>query len=485
VHKHSPVFASCDKAFYKYQKANAALLQSPWNVRPSLKWLWKPSDSCNSLRKPTWVQSNLTDSGNTSLPSRKTLCTYLRHKNMLLIGDAPTHYLVHDLVLDWTSKTPLTCYGDQYCKEHAICSDDIVDKEDSDFWISDERVYDELPNPPALRRLESGNHQRQTIPSSSYTRGTVLRYRRTDSMFLNSSPSHPRLQPSFVHPFTGVRDINMYAVADGRRSDITILYKAPVPYPRLAEVDSPLNNRLMKLVKALEDTALIERNRLSKLIELVVLVTSDIWLPEVMESFRALKAPPALNDTLIIYRSGWQMQQGCGDNVVSQPSSEASSYAGDGPPFFASGFNGQRAFSTHAHGQQGDTPTRPDTRTMYFNLQTTLQNHLMRTYISPHLGIPYIDVESALSIWKSGFVGGAGAITSTNVDANPGWKPSGKSVDCLRFCLPTPGLSLEKFLLGSLEVLFEWGWGGPDRKNVWTGSNFVPARERVKKSKLH
>lgn len=493
VHKQSPIFAACDKAYYKNNPANPTTNDRHWNVRNSLKWYWKHSPACDNLPRPKWMQhhNNVVIPAPASLSSRQSLCTYLRHKNILLIGDSPTHYLVHDLLLDWTSKRPLTCYGDLYCKEHAICPDEIVGNDATENeWEGDVRVYERLPDAPSSphQKAKSPQYRQTENEHRTQTRGTVLRYRRADSMFMNSSPSHPRHQPGFIHPHTGVRDINMYSVADGRRSDVTILYKAPLPWPRPSRSGSSLNKRMRKLAATIESSGGGPAVMHTRLLEIAVMVTVDVWIPEVLESLRALKAPPASNNSLVIYRGGWTMQPFCGSPSLGSAHFNTSSI-----PTRSNG--GLHVFRNPDRLRQGvvaelgesEKPDAPeDFRTTFFNLQTTLQNHIMRKFISPQLGIPYIDLETSTSAWKSGFVGSAAELDNSmplqtkQLPTNIFKTSRDRPIDCMRMCLPSAGLSLETFLLGSLHAVFEWGWGGPDRNETWVGPAFVSAKDRHK-----
>lgn len=487
VNKHSSVLATCDKAYYKHSRASFNPDANNWDVRPSLKWYWKPSPSCTKVDMPHWFKARLNPVGTSpALVSRASLCNNLRHKNVLLIGDSPTHYLAHNLLLDWTSKRPLTCYGDLYCKEHAICPEEIVQNTvESSEWDADVRVFESVQDPPG-RATENAliKNVSDTAVPDMRTFGTVLRYRRADSMFMNSSPSHERHQPAFIHPHTGVRDINMYSVADGRRSDVTILYKAPIPYPRLGKISSGLHRRMLAMTKAIEDPSLDVATQITKIIELARLATAEIWLPEFLESLRALKAPPAPSDSLIIYRSGWSMQASCGHDSVEFSSEilETLIVKGDGPqPFMMVPDLGQILFSQSIGGDP--RLTVKSLRTIFYNVQNVLQNNLVRATVAPRLGMPFIDLETATRAWRSGYVGGAGAtqgVAASTEALRMSTKGREKPLDCLRMCLPSPGLSLETFFLGSLHTVFDWGWGGPERSRVWKGSNFVPTRVRQK-----
>lgn len=480
VHKQSSLLSSCDKAYYKH--TFQAVNDLNWNVRPSLKWHWQPSPSCEALPKPEWMKrDNSTPMQSQSLISRSSLCKYLRHKNVLLVGDSPTHCLIHDLLLDWTSKRPLTCYGDLYCKEHAICADDIALQDSSgNQWQDDIRPHGNLQDPPLLTPKSSISTPSSSFINGTRTYGTVLRYRRADSMYFNSSPSHVRHQPAFIHPHTGVRDINMYSVADGRRSDVSILYKAPVAFPRSFEGGSAVQKRLLRVATDIQKPEADLRKKMQKLIDLSTMATLEIWLPEVLESLRAFKAPPAPTDSLIIYRGGWKMQEGCGDaSYMLEYSTNVSIVAGDGPAHYLPQPDLGHTLVTPANARSDSSMSLQNMETIYFNLQTVLQNHLMRKFIAPRLGMPFIDLETATSIWRSGFVGGAGAVQMRNTSLDSvRTQPSSKSNDCLRMCLPSPGLSLETLFLGSLHTIFDWGWGGEVRSRKWTGSTFVPARSR-------
>ena len=501
VHKQSAVFASCDKAFYgrKTSKSPAGV----WDVRSSLKWRWEPSSAC---QPPVILQKRITTVQ--APPSRQELCHYLRHKHILMVGNSPTQYLLHDLLLDWTSERSLTCYGDLYCKEHGICGDGLADgKANGRSWAGDTRTFDTLPDPPAIssqssvrERSESGETQAAQISgyeisegaSGEHTWGTILRYRRSDSLFLNASPSHPRHQPGYIHPDTGIRDINMYSIPDSRRSDVVIISKAPIPVPLSSNKLSSRCRRLARMTAELEKDSWLGETKALKALEMAVALTKEIWLPELMESLRSLKAAPSPPDNLVIYRGGWRMQPECATSGSSSHDKDASfdwtpswKFSGDGPPPHLTPPKLGTLFFPLGMGGMATNRSLTDMRSLIYNIQTILQNHIIRRYILPKLGIVYLDLESPTSIWRSGFVGGA-SVTKAPVskksqiplDVSSMQDPE-NSGDCLRMCLPSPGLALEEFFIGSLLRLFAHGWGG-DGENVWTGKNYIPVRQRTK-----
>ncbi|CAD6579981.1 MAG: hypothetical protein CYPHOPRED_001055 [Cyphobasidiales sp. Tagirdzhanova-0007] len=498
VHKQSAVFASCDKAFYKHRDGGP--LSTAWDIRSSLKWRWEPSPECqlfDPARFPTTAPH--------LPPSRQVLCQYLRHKHILMIGDSPSQYLLHDLLLDWTAQHSLTCYGDLYCKEHGICGEGLAEGSNVGWsWADDARIFDTLPDPtpPDFRTLtnkrsesieslaskKADAEKRDAANGLERTWATVLRYRRSDSFYLNSSPSHPRHQPAYIHPDTGIRDINLYAVPDSRRSDVVLISKAPVPMPLSDNQRSPRGSRLARLSAEMQKGAWIGEQKAVKALEMALALTKDIWIPELVESLRALNAPPSPTDHLVVYRGGWRMQPDCTSNTASVGDDHYFDwtpfwhYTGDGPPPHLSPPTLDQLFFPSGS-EDRDSASVTDMRTLVYNLQTILQNHVARKHILPKLGIVYLDLESATSIWRSGFVGSANVAKPPAAGRNaqvPFVAAQSRSGgDCLRMCLPSPGLALEEFFIGSLLRLFKQGWGR-DRGAVWTGKHFVPVRERSK-----
>ena len=203
VHKHSSVLASCDKRFYKGDHSH----EPGWDVRESLKWRWVASPAC--VKPGVAPPPPLT---------RRGLCTLLAHKSTLLVGDT-LQYSLHDLILDWTSTEPQSCYGDLYCKEHALCGD-ILRANDAaggiEDWAADERVFHRLPPPPPTSAALGARAVHELSPSlemdpeaaangrpgkaKSISYGTMLRYRRSDG--LQYSGAHTT--PTFAHPATGI-----------------------------------------------------------------------------------------------------------------------------------------------------------------------------------------------------------------------------------------------------------------------------------------
>lgn len=249
VHKQGGLEAKCDRRYAqaretKQKKASEEF--DGWDVRPSLKFRWYPSSRCDLMR-PERLNTNLE-------LSRREFCRLLRHKHILMVGDIG-QYAMHDLMLDWTSTKPVTCYGDLYCKEHGICGNELKEDwngtaHDLESGNLDDYVYERLPSQPNLkfgsnsfgilkrnsrRDVESDRwidesssskafmssllshpssfHKRgfrnfSSKDSSHPSRGTILRFRRSDSLWASSSPSHRRFAPVWLHDNIGIRDVN-------------------------------------------------------------------------------------------------------------------------------------------------------------------------------------------------------------------------------------------------------------------------------------
>lgn len=433
VHKQSPAFAACDKRFYRGRTPSS---EAGWDVRTQLKYRWKPSRTCHDLLPSGMREHWRADPEQIAdLPSRRSLCQLLRHKNVLLVGDAATQYLVHDLILDWTSDKPLTCYGDLFCNEHGICGGTLAEGWNGEGWEADESVNDRLPTPPGDG--SSGSPLVLQVPESqpkaadAKPRGTIIRYRRSDGFYLRSSPSSPGHDAQYIHPSTGIREINNYALADARRSDVVLINKAPLPFP------APSSS-----LGGWHATVGTSASQSAALIELATKLTVEIWLPELLESLHYLRAPPSPADQLVIYRSSWRSSPTCTSEDSTPPLSSA-------PPSLRELFGATT--ETHA---------------LLHDLQVILQNHATRQAVLPRLGIPYLDVEAPLSIWRAGFVAG------------------GPPRNCLQTCLPSPGLALERAVLGGLHRVMAWAWASDEKRSSrWIGDAFVPLRARTQAAK--
>lgn len=417
VHKQSPALAACDERFYAGLAFDGAL-QSVWNVRSELKWHWSPSDRCNDLHQPF-----LTGTDRTSIPaqpSRSDLCGLLRGKNVLLLGDSATQYLIHDLLLDWTSLHAQTCFGDVYCKEHAICQGFSASASGQlhnpyTSWRNDSRIYGRLPDPPSSASALSQSAKRAAgVVSNSgdfQQKVGILRYRRLDSLFLSNSPTHSRFQVPYNHADTGVRDVNLFALPDVRRADIVILSKSPVPLP-----SSRGEAKAKRLFKMLEDVhaARTPQDRNLGILALVERAILDVWLPEFAEAYSLIaKSSSGRKQQHIIYRGGWQMHTVCGQDGGPDPVIR-------GPTLLTEMLQaGQEPSTLHA---------------AFYNIRPVLQNHIARS-VGLRIGMPYLDLDTMTNVWRAGRVGNG---------------------DCLRLCLPSPGLSLETAFIGGLMRALEW-----------------------------
>ena len=472
VHKNAAELASCDKRHYraKHDGADAA-----WDVREGLRYRWAPAQACERHLPPSLAPGHSSFALQTKpdparLPSRRELCRLLRDKAVVIVGDGPTGYLTHDLLLDWTTDKPQTCYGDQFCKEHLMCSGSLLPPTSNGTaalgWERDETPFVRLPTPPVPLAGASQVPRAPVEPPSELPtrgRGTLLRYRRSDGGYLRGSPSLPPHDPAYVHPATGVREFNNYALALARRSDVVIFSKSPLPVPRPG---SALGNATAALQGG-EDWE--GEGKAVAAIELAATLTRTVWLPELVESLKALRHPA--HDHLVVYRGTWRIPADCASPRAAMAWTDGARDrfwpVGDGPP-------------PHPHLPTlrqlifpSNPPSKPidvgspltELHALVYNLQTVLQNHLARTALLPMMGVPYLDVEAPLGVWRSGFVAGA--------------DPS----NCVQPCLPSPGLALEHAFLGGLHRVMEWGWAADaDRVARWVGDGFVPLVKRAKAS---
>ncbi|KAK4701886.1 hypothetical protein P7C70_g4338, partial [Phenoliferia sp. Uapishka_3] len=435
VHKHSGVLASCDKRYYKGHHLESDFGDAKWDVRESLKWRWVPSSTCaGAASRP-------------SAPlSRVGLCTLLAHKSTLLVGDT-LQYSLHDLLLDWTSTEPLTCYGDMYCKEHSLCGSVLRAKNGIENWDADEHVFQRLPPPPSLHKralsesepesgidsttTDSPSLERRQAKGKSVSYGTMLRYRRSDGAQSNTR----HLSPTFTHPFTGVREVNMQWYADARRSDIVILTKPPLPLPLRGHNET---------WDSWWDSS--EEDPEERIVEAARIVTEQVWLPELMETLRAIRWGRDGEPALLVYRGGWRSHSDCSSSGGLETSFKDWDSPGDGPPPHSASPTLQQILSSSS-----------PIHTQFHNVQTIFQNHLVRTTLAPTFGMAFLDLESTLSVWRSGMLGG-----SASNPFQPGFTDqsgggglgkglrSQASGDCLRYCLPSPGMAIEEAFLGGL-----------------------------------
>ncbi|GAA5882990.1 hypothetical protein JCM16303_006780 [Sporobolomyces ruberrimus] len=485
VHKMDSKFSSCDKKFYK-GRSHESDEDTEWNVRESLKYRFVPSSTCHLLL-PSHLRP--TNELNSVLPSRTRFCQLLAHKSLLLLGST-TQYSLHDLLLDYTTTEPQSCYGDLYCKEHALCGGILGNKDPSSVenFEVDERVYHRLPLPPSHSHLSPRSQSSSSgtpppleprsdsslYPSPTYS--TLLRYRRTDSL---SPLTLPHTLPSYQNPFTLLSEKNQQWLPDARRSDIIILEKPPLSIP-LRGLKGGNETFDKWFYEYLESEEVNEEEKAERLFEAVKDVTERVWIPELMDALRSIRSKPSPGDQLVVYRSGWRSQSDCAAAVVKNEGEGEWDSPGDGKfgPLEEQPDLGRLLYrspwsSTRSQGRGGGGTRFLPFHIIYHNLQIVLQNHLARTQILPSFGVIYLDLETPLSVWRSGLLGGSGG-------GSKGMRSS-TSGDCQRYCFPSPGLSIESGFVGGLERLFELGWAGGDREKerVWVGEDFRNLRMRL------
>ncbi|GAA5902155.1 uncharacterized protein JCM6883_001313 [Sporobolomyces salmoneus] len=465
VHKMDSKYANCDKRFYKERSHNQEEEEEgEWNIRESLKYRFKPSSTC-SLLLPVHLRPER--SQDSLIPSRTRFCQLLAHKSVLLLGST-SQYSLHDLILDFTTTEPTSCYGDLYCKEHALCGGILGEKdaeevESIENWEVDQRVYHRLPLPPA--HSSSSQHPYPSTQSSkkgiypSPTYSTLLRYRRTDGL----KPFTYQTLPNYQHPFSGLLEKNQQWLADSRRSDLVILEKPPIALP-LKNHNATFDEWFYRY---LEDKGVEMEDKVERLLEAVGEVTERVWVPELLEALRSIRSEPSPLDQLVVYRSGWRIQPDCASSSRSDSSWDS---PGDGnlPPH-----SSQPSLSELIY--RSSSQTLQPLHVIYHNLQLVFQSHLSRTLILPRFGIISLDLETPLSIWRTGLLG-----SSTAGKEQRGLK-SAVGGDCERYCFPSPGMAIEGAFIGGLERLMEVAWAGVrGKEKEWVGEEFRNLRMRMK-----
>ncbi|GAA5982933.1 hypothetical protein JCM10908_006837 [Rhodotorula pacifica] len=551
VHKQEGRYAACDKRFYKGKEgvAEPGGTEGDWEVRESLKWRWRVSPTCSALAPASLARTAASRSKRSLLPSRYRFCELLEGKHLLLVGDS-TQWSLHDLLLDWTTLKPQTCYGDRYCMAHALCSEILHAgrktskqarmraRQEVESWSADQRVYHRLPVPPLasvasleerqvgvdvpLQRpgtdLDDSDHpasdavphrhdQRALADSSRLVSTTILRYRRADGLRF----ARPQVIPDYRPESTGVRELNQQWLADSRRSDVVILTKAPLPLPQKghnATFDAWLRDYV---AEGQEEGAIgggikVEQKAL-RVLEAAKWTTEQVWLPELIETLRAIRAPPSPPDQLVVYRGGWRQHADCAvsstrlqDGGVDAGRTLPLTSPGDGPPphlaqpSLASLLMRRRRYPSATSARATELELVP-LHIAYHNAQLLLQNHLARTVLLPAFGIPFLDLETPLSVWRAGMVGSSSAAPvqyppgkgdkqqQTVLQPASGGGSKGlrspTSGDCTRYCYPSPGLAVERFFLGAMATVFEAGWAGDaDRKEEWMGAGFRHLQSR-------
>ncbi|MBW0499548.1 hypothetical protein O181_039263 [Austropuccinia psidii MF-1] len=493
IHKQGPSEAQCDREFYMaHDHSSFKLIMDEWNVRPSLKFRWYPSTRCDHLQPFNTSKKYML--------SRRKLCQVLRKKTILIVGDS-SQYALHDLLLDWTSTKQLTCANNLYCKEHLLCGDELrADWNGSSNLLEagelDSTVYYKLPVQPLKGYLTStqphntlvGNNRlttwnttphysinpNETEPSptssSAYSgiSGPVLRFRRSDSLWASPDPLHPRFLPIWLHPNNGIRDINNYWLADSRRSNLIILSRAPLPIPKSSHFNQAFVTTTDLPSEHLQYLGRVSVNKswpiqfgiqpvgvdaIVLMIKMALRMVLEVWLPEVLYTLLNLRGFQLKSDQIIIWRSEWRIHSDCSS-----------------VPLRTKGFNWQEWWRSRARGDGPPPHPVPPTllsvlfpnlpvdlalatlaaknytlkhpHILFHNLQVIFQNQIMRV-ISPELGIPFIDLETKASVWRSGLLGGA----SSGLH--------GPGIDCFNYCFPSPGMTIEEGFLGGLIRILE------------------------------
>lgn len=226
----------------------------------------------------------------------------------------------------------------------------------------------------------------------------------------------------------------------------------------------------------------------AELIDMARRMVMEVWLPEILYSLLSVRSTASPSDQLIVWRGEWRMHVDCAAHhkdsdlkIDKRQGFEWQSWwqrraDGDGPPphplspsLISMMYGDERVGMLSRHDRQkekSDTRLR-EPKVVFHNLQVIFQNQLMRQ-LGPALGIPFLDLETLSSVWRSGMVGGS--------------SESQTGINCFNYCFPSPGMALEEGFLGGLLKIFKVGWDDDvlEPRENWVGDGFVPVRERRK-----
>ncbi|CAH7669869.1 hypothetical protein PPACK8108_LOCUS4524 [Phakopsora pachyrhizi] len=499
IHKQGPEEAKCDRAYYNAFEEQEMMKvggdrsssHEQWNARLSLKYRWHPSSRCDLLRPGQHTQiTKLT---------RANLCHSLHHRKILIVGDN-TQYKIHDLLLDWTSTRQLTCYGSLYCNSHKICQDELGknwngSRSDLEAGLLDHLIYSKIPPQPRMSYHQPTDPSLEHLNSSFSAKNqhsTILRFRRSDSLWGSSTSSHSRFDPTWIHPNTGIKDINNHWLADAKRSNLIILSRPPLPMPipsymtksfrRPKELRSKHFGYLKHISR--DDEWSIPAHELEKegggkrvtelLIKMAKRMVLEVWLPEVLYTLFQLRSSSSPIDQLIVWRGEWRSHPDCSllsdsEQRLSSPVSGLKSdwdtlwavrSRGDGPaPHLASPTLASIIFpSIPVHLNRSfeeldlltqnqvirSMETLKSPRIVFHDLEVIFQNMIMKR-LAPKFGIPFLDLDNPTKIWRGGMIG-----SSVSFDKRKKKKVKKEFLNCFQYCFPSPGRSVEDSFLGGL-----------------------------------
>ncbi|POW14213.1 hypothetical protein PSHT_07496 [Puccinia striiformis] len=411
--------------------------------------------------------------------------------NWDVLGDL-SQYSLHDLLLDWTSTKQTHCAGNLYCKIHAICSDDQF----SINWNGnstklengelDSHVYHQIPPQPSsqihfTKNVSSSSTLEEKTPRSSSNHERDVRIHCGGQQVRPI----PRFDPVWIHPNNGIRDINNFWYGDVRKSDLVILSRRPLGLPlrdttlknlfrasqKYEEISIDYLRRFSgsdpKVWGTKSDALLVEWNKGERtgdlMIKMAIKTVLEIWLPEVLFTLlQLLKSDdPRSQERLIVWRGEWRMHGDCVSSTSGNTSDNKNEFDWDqwwNGHLSVSAGDGRRPHSSppdllsilfpppnNQTKEPGSTKIDIHQRSLIFhNLQVIFQNHIMRNLV-PNLGIPFLDLESLASVWRTGLV------ASPTFNAN-----HHLLADCYHYCLPSPGLHLEESFLGGLSRILSF-----------------------------
>ncbi|KAJ3867989.1 hypothetical protein EV359DRAFT_33277 [Lentinula novae-zelandiae] len=285
-----------------------------------------------------------------------TLCPLIRRKKILFAGPDTTFYLHANLLqaFELHENRSHSCLGTEFCTFHQICRVPRSSNSAEPFF------------PPGGFKKYPSNRELDASQSS------ILKYILSNSLYAGSDIQDPRYTDPLaqVDQDTGVRQKERYWLGQARKADVLVLNRGPLPAPawtydgtlqgNWSFVQKPLRimrGREIERDGRVGENTLESRNLYGEgILDIALRVTVDKFLPEIVETLKALSKEAQQHRQVVLWHGSWIMEPVCARKDA-------------------------RGLST--------LDSKMDPWTLFYNAQVHMQNYVLRALL-PHYKVLFV-----------------------------------------------------------------------------------------------
>ncbi|KAJ3727054.1 hypothetical protein C8R42DRAFT_400304 [Lentinula raphanica] len=236
----------------------------------------------------------------------ENLCSLLCLKKILFVGPETTFHLHANLLqaIEIHENRSHSCLGTEFCTFHQICRVPRSPESSEPFF------------PPGGFKKYPSNRELAASQSA------ILKYILSNSLYAGRDMQDPRyIDPlAQVDSSTGVRQKERYWFGQARKADVIILNRGPIPAPQWTHDGTREGNwtfarkpnanaRLRR--EDVDDDDTTKELYVKRILDVALRATVDTFLPEVVETLKALSKEDRQHDRVVLWHGSWFIESAC------------------------------------------------------------------------------------------------------------------------------------------------------------------------------